>query len=172
MNVIGYTKTGEIRVIFEGDDHESFVSDDMGNRHRQMIAEWESRGNVIPPYLVELNALKATLRTKIDDDAEAARLRYITGGAGQAMTYQRKVEEAKQAILEEDPEAGDYPMLAASLGIDGVTVKAVAALVLQMDALWAVTGSAIERLRQTAKEAVSRAETAEAAQIAAKVVWP
>lgn len=50
MNVMGYTKTGEIRVVFEGDDHESFVSDDMGNRHRQKIAEWEAEGNVIPRF--------------------------------------------------------------------------------------------------------------------------
>jgi hypothetical protein len=50
MNVLGYTESGAIRVIFDGDENESFVPDDMANRHRQMIAEWEAAGNVIPAF--------------------------------------------------------------------------------------------------------------------------
>ncbi|MDH0908808.1 hypothetical protein N5C66_05765 [Rhizobium pusense] len=43
-----------IRAEFDGDD--VLVPDDMGNRHRQMIAEWEfdeegNRVNTIPPYV-------------------------------------------------------------------------------------------------------------------------
>lgn len=48
MNVIGYTEHGMIRAEIDGD--EVLVPDDMGNRHRQMIAEWEEGGNTIPPY--------------------------------------------------------------------------------------------------------------------------
>lgn len=51
MNVLGYTKSGAIRVIFDGDEGESVVPDDMANRHRQMIAEWEAAGNTIPPWV-------------------------------------------------------------------------------------------------------------------------
>lgn len=51
MNVLGYTKSGAIRVIFAGDENESMVPDSMANRHRQMIAEWEAEGNTIPPYV-------------------------------------------------------------------------------------------------------------------------
>lgn len=51
MNVIGYTESGSIRVILDGQDSESTVPNDMGNRHRIMIAEWESEGNTIPPYV-------------------------------------------------------------------------------------------------------------------------
>jgi len=51
MNVIGYTESGSIRAIFVGNENESVVPDDMGNRHRQMIADWEAKGNVIPPYV-------------------------------------------------------------------------------------------------------------------------
>ena len=50
MNVIGYTESGTIRVIFDGDEDESFVPDDIGNRHRAMIAEWEAEGNTIPSF--------------------------------------------------------------------------------------------------------------------------
>ncbi len=50
MNVIGYTEDGSIRVMLPGDEHETLVPCDMGNRHRQMIAGWEADGNSIPPY--------------------------------------------------------------------------------------------------------------------------
>lgn len=50
MNVLGYTESGAIRVILDGEESEIGVPDDMGNRHRQMIAEWEAEGNTIPPY--------------------------------------------------------------------------------------------------------------------------
>lgn len=51
MNVIGYTEEGMIRVVFDDDEAETFIPDDSGNRHRQMIAEWEAAGNTIPPYV-------------------------------------------------------------------------------------------------------------------------
>lgn len=51
MEILGYNESGEIRVFFEGADSESTIPNDMGNRHRQMIAEWEAAGNSIPPYV-------------------------------------------------------------------------------------------------------------------------
>lgn len=63
MNVIGYTESGSIRAILDGNESESNVPDDMGNRHRFMIwDEWEmtppgtgdpnrERANTIPPYV-------------------------------------------------------------------------------------------------------------------------
>lgn len=48
MIVYGYTKGGSIRVEIDG--IEMFVPDDMDNRHRQMVAEWEAEGNTIPHY--------------------------------------------------------------------------------------------------------------------------
>lgn len=48
MNVIGFTERGSIRVEIDG--IEMAVPDDMGNRHRVMIAEWEGEGNAIPAY--------------------------------------------------------------------------------------------------------------------------
>lgn len=49
MIVYGYTKGGSIRVEIDG--IEMFVPDDMDNRHRQMVAEWEADGNTIPAYV-------------------------------------------------------------------------------------------------------------------------
>lgn len=49
MNVIGYTELGSILVVI--DDTEMTVPDDMSNRHRRAIAEWEAVGNAIPVYV-------------------------------------------------------------------------------------------------------------------------
>ena len=51
MDVLGYTESGAIRVVFDGSESESVVPDDMTNRHRRMIADWEAEGNTIPPYV-------------------------------------------------------------------------------------------------------------------------
>lgn len=49
MNVLGYTESGMIRAEIEGT--EMVVPDDMANRHRRMIAEWEAAGGKIPPFV-------------------------------------------------------------------------------------------------------------------------
>lgn len=48
MEVHGYTETGSIEATIEG--VRLTVPDDMANRHRQMIAEWEAAGNTIPAF--------------------------------------------------------------------------------------------------------------------------
>lgn len=48
IEVIGYTSTGAIEAVIDGET--VFVPDDMANRHRQMVAEWEAAGNTIPAY--------------------------------------------------------------------------------------------------------------------------
>jgi len=53
MQVIGYNAVNMIEIII--DDVTYHVPDDMGNRYRQMVAEWEAKGNTIPPYTVPLN---------------------------------------------------------------------------------------------------------------------
>lgn len=123
--------------------------------------------------LISLVATKTAIKRQIDANAEAERLRYITPGEGQALTYSRKVEEAKRAMAENNPESANYPMLAASLGIDGDTLKAVAEVVLTMDAQWAIIGSQIEHTRLAAKQAVEAAEDEAAARaIVDAIVWP
>jgi hypothetical protein len=120
-----------------------------------------------------LAELKRNLIDMVDAAAETERQRYITQGAGQALTYQRKVDEARRAAAEEDPKAVDYPFLCASLGIDGDSIAAVAQTVLSMDALWAQIGSAIEAERLRAKAAIGAAKSAAEAQSAfASIVWP
>lgn len=49
MIVHGYTQYGLIEITIN--DERYFIPDDMGNRERQMVAEWERQGGVIPPYV-------------------------------------------------------------------------------------------------------------------------
>lgn len=118
-----------------------------------------------------LDGLKERLKAAVDTAAEAERLRYITPGAGQAMTYSRKVEEARAVQSADEPEADDYPLLAASIGIDGDDIEAVAATVLAMDTAWAQVGAAIERARLIAKRDIDAAADADAAR-AVSPSWP
>lgn len=48
MEVHGFNKHGSIDITI--DEMRMSVPDDMSNRHRRMIAEWEAKGNVIAPY--------------------------------------------------------------------------------------------------------------------------
>lgn len=49
MEIHGYTQFGSIDATIDG--IRMTVPDDIANRHRQMIAEWEAEGNTIPPYV-------------------------------------------------------------------------------------------------------------------------
>lgn len=124
---------------------------------------------------LDLAIVKAQLKRGIDDAAEVERLKYITGGAGQAMTYARKTDEARRAqaaiAAEEDIQPVDYPLLAATIGIDGNTLAEVAAVIIAMDAAWAQIGAAIEAARLGAKQAIDAAED-EATARAVAPAWP
>lgn len=120
-----------------------------------------------------LAGLKLQLRAAVDASAEQERLKYITAGTGQALTYMRKLEEARAADSEPDPDPQDYPMLAASIGVDGATVADVADVVLARDALWSEVGAAIETVRLGAKHAIDQAADAAAAEAAFDAIaWP
>ncbi|GAB4193242.1 MAG: hypothetical protein OHK0024_33450 [Thalassobaculales bacterium] len=126
--------------------------------------------------------LEAALHLAIDTAAESARLRFITGGSGQALEYQRSIEEARALIAAGGtPAPEDYPMLAAevaALAAVGVSrsLAQVAAEVAAMDAAWQQAGAAIKLLRRAAKLLVSTAIAAEdpaaAVAAAAGIAWP
>lgn len=122
---------------------------------------------------IAIGAVKEYLKASIDAAAEAERLKYITAGTGQAMTYQRKVQEAHAATAEQDPDPADYPLLSASIGIDGPDLAAVAAVILGMDAAWAQIGAAIEAVRLSTKKTIDEAVDEAAARAAADAaIWP
>ena len=114
----------------------------------------------------------------IDRQAEAERLVYITGGAGQAMVYLEKQREARSAAEivagGGEPSTLAYPLLAAAVGVDidprtagaVTTVAQAAEVILLIAAAWAVTAADIEGRRLRAKRLVSEAETIAAVEAA------
>lgn len=126
----------------------------------------------LPPTApVELAQLKLARQSAIDTAAERERLRWITPGAGQAMTYQAKVEEARRHAQDPEPVPSAYPMLAAEIGITGADLAGVAAVVVAAFEQWLAIGAAIEGVRLSAKRAVDDAEDA-ASVAAVSPVWP
>jgi hypothetical protein len=141
-----------------------------------------------------LDQLKADLKTDIDNQAEGVRLLYITPGAGQAMTYQQKSDEAAryieadatyqtalaayQAAMAQQPApdplpvapiaplGSSFPLLSAEVGITAPDIPGVAQIVKAAFALWTRVGAVIEMRRLGTKAAIEAATTDEAARAA------
>jgi hypothetical protein len=133
-------------------------------------------------YHPPLERLKAKLSRQVDADAERVRERTITPGSGQAMTYTEKAAQAN-AVLDLGAEAvgamtpeeqiAQFPLLAASVGIEVETLFAAAELVVARQEAWASLGGAIERARLGGKAAIALAQTEGAARQAYEAVtWP
>jgi len=103
-------------------------------------------------------ALRDAAKQRIDAEAEAARLAYITPGAGQAMAYQEKYEEAVAIILA--PELGplDVPHIFAEVGVTAGTPAEVASVIVGMRLTWKAVSADIERKRLAGKLAVDQAQ--------------
>ncbi|MCM0751955.1 hypothetical protein DEA98_13750 [Brucella pseudogrignonensis] len=120
-----------------------------------------------------LEQIKSTLKAGVDAAAEAERLKYITPGNGQAMTYQQKVAEAQAYKAASNPKAADYPILSSEVGITAETLAEVADIVLSAFAQWQQIGAMIESIRLGAKRDIDAAEDeAEARAFVDAVVWP
>lgn len=130
----------------------------------------------LPPLLPHI---KAQLLADLAAEAEARRLRIITGGASQAMIYIGKEHDAKEVLTKRalnplwQPKAVDYPLLAAGLGIDGPDLVKVAENVAATALAWRTIAGAIDRTRRLAAAAIEAATTIQQARaIAQSVTWP
>ena len=131
-----------------------------------------------------LSEIKQLLKQQVDTDAEHERLKYITSGVGQSMTYQGKYNQAvdyskkyvahmQSPDLVPEPNEDDYLLLKAGLGIDGNTLIEVAETITDSYARWQQVGAAIETTRLETKALIDEAESvAEAKSIFETVNWP
>lgn len=114
-----------------------------------------------------LSEIKQLLKQQVDTDAEHERLKYITSGVGQSMTYQGKYNQAvdyskKYAAHMQSPDEvpepneDDYLLLKAGLGIDGNALIEVAETVTYSFARWQQVGAAIETTRLETKALIER----------------
>lgn len=136
-----------------------------------------SEGTLSPPAGQDpsavLDDLKSHLRSNVDTAAEAERLKYITAGAGQAMTYQQEADEAARYLSASNPKPADYPMLAAEVGITAEDFAGVAAVVNAAYRNWQQLGASIEAVRLGTKAAIDAATNVDDAHaIIVAVNWP
>lgn len=119
--------------------------------------------NVSPPAgaldvapATPLSTLQADASVMVDSAAEEQRLKYITGGAGQAETYRIKADEAKAFIAAGRPaDSSPYPIITAEAVAVGSTVSDLADLVVQTLATWTAKAAAIEAARRKGKVDIS-----------------
>ncbi|WP_024899523.1 hypothetical protein [Brucella rhizosphaerae] len=135
---------------------------------------WSDGELVVDPALaITLATIKAALKVEVDRFAEIERLKYITPGHGQAMTYQQKVAEAQAFKAATNPKAADYPILSSEVGITADTLDEVANIVLAAFAQWQQIGAMIESIRLGAKRDIDAAQDEAAARaIIDAIVWP
>lgn len=100
----------------------------------------------------DLTAAQVKYLREIDDISESTRLRFITPGAGQAMTYEAKFREATRP---DEPR----PLITAEAEALEISVAEVAQTVITAHTLWQQVGSRIEALRLKAKRDIREATT-------------
>jgi hypothetical protein len=111
-----------------------------------------------------LELVRSTLCRAVDEQAAAVRGHYITPGAGQAMVYAAKAAEASAALADPEPlTPGRYPLLVASVGIDGADIREVAGAVLAAATISTRVLQLVEETRLGTKRRITAATTAEGA---------
>lgn len=103
----------------------------------------------------DLSSIRAAQRDRVCELAEAVRSRFITPGAGQALTYARKEIEARAWIAGGDPATS--PFLAAEAAAVDMSIDALAQLVIAQADAWVEAGSAIEARRRGLLVAIEEA---------------
>ena len=129
-----------------------------------------------------LEPVKASLKVRVNDDAERTRLLYITPGAGMAMTYIEKHNQACAVCdlgevaandLTEAERNDQFPTISASVGIEAATLWGCAQLVRARYEAFADMSAVIERTRLLGKKNISDASDAASAQAAYEAItWP
>lgn len=136
--------------------------------------------DVLSPYGIRFSPesaadAKTRIKSQVDTDAETERLKYITPGVGQAMTYTQKADEATRYLVSSviDPKPADYPLLNAEVGITAADIPGVAAVVNAAFQQWQLIGAAIEATRLGTKAAIDAAVDVGAAQTLYDAIeWP
>ena len=125
------------------------------------------------PWVVDLEAAKASVWAAMDAQAERLRQNVLTPGAGQMAAYQEKERQARLLLADDTPTEAEYPDIYNEIGVTADSAGEVAMAVLAAAEKWRTYGRQVERARLAAKNAVAEAGDV-AAVVAARdgVDWP
>ena len=153
-----------------GNQPSAWPKDDSGAQSDQALADLlAAYGLEMDPP--DLDEVKAECTAEINRQAEEQRILYATPGDLMVMTYVEKVAQARAAIGDPDATPEKYPMLAASIGIDGETVVEVAETVLDANLTWMSVNASIEAERKMSNAEIAAAPD-EATARAVTPDWP
>lgn len=175
MIVIVNAESKEVQIVDHGpDDFRDFYGEDW-SFVRELEADedpswmvWDASAEQL---VAGLAALEKLLHERIDAQAGAVRLRFISDSPGQALTYQRKEAEARAWVADPETPMASLPFLAAEVAATEADAAACAATIIAAADAWAQVGSTIEGCRIAAKRAVSAATNASDMAAAAIVDW-
>ena len=119
----------------------------------------------------DLTPLKEAAALKIDTEAELARGRYITAGAGQAMVYLEKERQAEAVVANPDIDPTHVALIQVDADIAGSSLFDAAVVVLTLANYWRTVSPAIEDKRMRAKAQVQIATNPAAIDAASNVQW-
>lgn len=117
---------------------------------------------------VDLVWLQQALRAKVDAEAEMFCKGFVTPGETQMVRYQRKEAQARAWLADNN---ASVPMLVAEAAATGVTVAALAAIVVATADAWGAIMDMVEGVRIGAKKEVTDATTVPEALAASLVDW-
>jgi hypothetical protein len=122
----------------------------------------------VTPLLEEVDA---HLQARIDQEAGAFRLQFITDVPGQQATYQLKESEALEYGVNGKVDPAAFPLLAAEAAETGKPLDQLAAEILTRASQWRWINARIEGRRIGAKDRIRKASTIEDKRAAAAVDW-
>lgn len=133
----------------------------------ESFSAWIDAGGDVDDMPSPLEEFRATKLAQIDREAEAERLKYITPGDGQSMTYMRKANQARALANAATPaNLSLYPAVVNEIGLSApdtgnpeADARAVAASILAREDSWGPISDVIEKARLSAKRAVEAAST-------------
>ena len=111
----------------------------------ELQAAWDDWDALNGPTL---DTFKAEAKLSVDNMAEATRLKYVTPGSSQAMTYQEKGDEAADYVANGYPvDLSSYPFIQAEVNATGNTATQAADNILAQKSAWIMIGAAVEEVR-------------------------
>lgn len=159
LEYLGYTNVTDFEVGFDGT---TFVISKWNHANPQpntteLLQAWNDWQIANP---VDLTLCRLEAKAEVDRVAERARLRYVTSGSGQAMTYAEKSDEAADYVAAGYPaDLSSYPFLQAEVNATGKLASTAADDILAQKSAWIIVGAAIEEARLLGKKNIDAAST-------------
>jgi hypothetical protein len=142
------------------------------------VTDWPEVPEIVTRFVAawaptepDIAVLKADALRQIDVSAENYRLQFLTGGSGQAMAYQQKLDEARAKIANPSIADASIPHIVAEAEATGMSKTDKAAQIVATFEAWQQISATIEGRRAAAKQAVEAASTPETVTAAAAVDW-